>query len=309
MSSLNPSPARSYAEAVERIQVLQALDTQPLDAHTSAAQNPKSYEVDPVSRSNWLTHGKKTPRAAVFLHGFTNSPKQFEELGQRFFERGYNVLIPRAPHHGLRDRLTDSFKDLSVDELKRYTTEAVDIAQGLGEQVSVIGLSMGGTLALWAAQNRADMALAAAIAPFLAIGFVPAGLTPPLLRLALLLPNVFFWKDPRIKNEPVPPLHSYPRMGTHAVANIFQIAVEVGRQAHNAPPRAGVVWMITNPSDKTVSNGTAQHLVDTWRAAGAQNIHTYAFEAQYNLPHDLIDPLKPGQQVDLVYPVLLDLLA
>jgi pimeloyl-ACP methyl ester carboxylesterase len=36
--------------------------------------------------------------------------------------------------------------------------EVVDIAQGLGEQVSMAGISMGGVVTAWAAQNRPDIA-------------------------------------------------------------------------------------------------------------------------------------------------------
>jgi esterase/lipase len=81
----------TYADAVARIQAFQARE---------------GAEVNPLCRTALLTHGQWVERAITFLHGFTSCPKQFDQLGQRFFERGYNVFIPREPNHGLADRMT-----------------------------------------------------------------------------------------------------------------------------------------------------------------------------------------------------------
>jgi len=41
----------------------------------------------------------------------------------------------------------------------------VDIAQRLGEQVVMLGISAGGVATAWAAQNRSDIDLAVIISP------------------------------------------------------------------------------------------------------------------------------------------------
>jgi hypothetical protein len=61
------SPARTYAEAQARIAALRALD----DA-----------TVRPGSGTAFRSHGKKTARAVVFYHGYTNAPPQFDRLGE-----------------------------------------------------------------------------------------------------------------------------------------------------------------------------------------------------------------------------------
>jgi len=38
--------------------------------------------VNEISRSRLMTHGKKTPRSYLLIHGATNSPRQFWELGE-----------------------------------------------------------------------------------------------------------------------------------------------------------------------------------------------------------------------------------
>jgi carboxylesterase len=48
-----------------------------------------------------MTHAKKVDRAIILVHGYTNCPQEFHELGQRFYAVGYNVLIAPLPHHRL----------------------------------------------------------------------------------------------------------------------------------------------------------------------------------------------------------------
>src|SRR6185503_9544167 len=115
------------------------------------------------------THGQKVERAILLLHGYTNCPQQFLELGQRFYDLGYNVLIAPLPHHGLANRLTDEQSQLTAKELASYADEMVDIAHGLGNEVVMMGISGGGVATAWAAQNRSDLDLAVIISP--AFGF------------------------------------------------------------------------------------------------------------------------------------------
>src|SRR5947207_163517 len=104
-----------YAEALARVAALQALDT---DA------------VHTLCRTQLLSHGQRTARAVIFLHGLTNCPKQFARLAQTFFERGDNVLNARMPLHGLRDRLTAELAGLSARQLTDFTGHLLDLAHG-----------------------------------------------------------------------------------------------------------------------------------------------------------------------------------
>jgi hypothetical protein len=40
--------------------------------------------VNPACRTRVYTHGARTERALLLLHGFTNCPQQFDALGTRF---------------------------------------------------------------------------------------------------------------------------------------------------------------------------------------------------------------------------------
>ena len=94
--SSHPNPVQSYKEALERINQLQT-------------QEPPG--MNPVCEIQLMTHDKKVDRVIILVHGYTNCPQQFKELGQRFYNLGYNVLIAPLPHHGLADRMTEAQAD------------------------------------------------------------------------------------------------------------------------------------------------------------------------------------------------------
>src|SRR5215831_9187411 len=144
-----PAPAASYEEACARFAAHLERDT---------------ADIDPLSRARLVTPGHRVERAIVFFHGLTNAPRQFDKLSERFIARGYAVLVPRVPYHGYLDRMNTDLANLTVRDLVEVTAEAVDLAAGLAEDVTVSGISMGGVQAMWAAQYR-PIALAAPIAP------------------------------------------------------------------------------------------------------------------------------------------------
>jgi carboxylesterase len=284
-----------YADALARISALQALDGE---------------AINPLCRTQLLTHGRKVERAMVFLHGFTNCPQQFAGLAQTLFERGWNVLNVRLPHHGLRDRLTGDLANMRADEMIAFTADAVEMAHGLGEHVTLAGLSLGGTLALRAAQQRPDLDRAVAIAPMIAPPNVPRWLLPWLVGSARLLPNFFIWWDSRTKAKMPGPQHAYPRFASRALAEMLVIAARVESDAFRAgarPPTKAIL-LVTNAADPAVDSAAAKAVTDRWRANGAQNIETYEFAAALELMHDIIDKDQPAQRTELVYPILIDLI-
>src|SRR2546430_17387940 len=98
--------------------------------------------VNPLCHTRLYPHGRRTERALSLLHGFTNCPQQFDALGRRFFELGWNVLIPRYPRHGYSDRLNTSIAELRADHLAALADRAAEAGAGLGERLTVAGLSL-----------------------------------------------------------------------------------------------------------------------------------------------------------------------
>ena len=287
----HPRPVRSYEEALQRIERLRA-------------QEPAT--LNPVCRLQFMTHNRKVERAIVLVHGYTTCPQQFHALGQRFFDLGYNVLIAPFPHHGLADRMTDEQAQFTAAEMATYADEVVDIAQGLGERVSMAGLSAGGVTTGWAAQYRTDIDKAMLISPAFGAEQIPTPLTAAVTNVFSLLPDTFTWWDPVNQDKDGIP-YAYPRYSRHALVQTFRLGFAVQAGARRSRPAANKLIVVTNANDHSVNNEMTRAVVQEWQAHGA-TIVTYEFPADLRLDHDLIDPLQPTQRVDLVYPRLIQLL-
>ena len=80
-------------------------------------EQEKQDSTRDVCITKLFDHGKQTEHVIVLMHGFTNCPEQFNELGRQHFDAGNNVLIPRMPYHGLSDRLTDVLVNITAENL------------------------------------------------------------------------------------------------------------------------------------------------------------------------------------------------
>jgi carboxylesterase len=288
----HPHPARDYGDAVRRIQALRA-------------QEPPG--MNPVCHLLFMTHGQKTERAIVLVHGYTNCPQQFRALGERLYDLGYNVLIPPLPRHGLADRATRELRRLTAEELATYGDEVIDIAQGLGEQVTLLGFSAGGVVAAWASQHRRDIHLGVIISPGFGVTQIPTRLITPAVNLLTRLPDFYLWWDPTLRDASGLP-HAYAGYSTRGIAQVMRLGLAARAEAERTPPAARSILVITNAGDRTVDNALVYQVTATWRKQGA-NLRTYEFAADLRLEHDFIDPGQPYQRVEVVYSVLVDLIA
>ncbi len=277
-----------YQSAVDIAQGLTALD---------------GPNVNPVCHTRLYTHGHRTERSLVLLHGFTNCPAQFDELGRRFFARGWNVLIPRYPRHGYTDRLNTSIAELRSDHLVAVANRAAIAGAGLGEHLTVAGLSLGAILTGYVAQTRADVERAVLIAPMFGLKPIPGPALTALTEVAYRVPNFYIWWNAKAKADINPP-HGYPRFATHAYAALFTTGRRVMHEAARSAPQARSICVITNAAEPRLDNRYTKHLVELWRRRGA-NVETFEFTAREGLPHDLIDPVSNASEVlGRSYPVV-----
>lgn len=284
-------PAVTFAEALRRIDSLATRD----DA-----------TVDPRCRLRLYHHGHPTGRVVVIFHGLTNCPQQFDEFARRVHDRGANVLVVRLPHHGLADRMTTELGRVRAAELTAVADQAVDMAHGLGDSVSVTGLSVGGTMALWIGQHRADVDRVVAIAPLLGVHAIAGPLTPSAARLAMTLPDqLMWWDDKKQANLPGPP-YCYPRFSTRAVGETLRLGCAVAELARRAAPAAASVVLVTVANDPAVTNPPIEALAAAWRQKAPGKIETFEFPADLGIGHDMIDPLQPYARLDIAYPPLID---
>jgi esterase/lipase len=285
-------PAQTYAEALERVKGLDAKDM---------------GKLGPFGSTLLLTHGKKTDKVVVLLHGYTKSPHEFEPLGKLLFAQGYNVLIPRLPHHGLADRMTTEQERLTAEEIATLANEVVDCAHGLGDHITVVGLSAGGLTTAWAAQHRPEVEKAVIMAPAFGYKVVPTFATRPVMNAYQMLPNSFKWWDEKQK-EKLGPAYYYPRSSTHALAQLLRFSFAAQQKAAVQSPAAQSILIVTNAHDADVNNDMTASVVANWRRNAPDKIHTFEFPDSKGLLHDFIDPDMPNQKTSSVYPILLDLI-
>ncbi len=259
--------------------------------------------VNPLCRTRVYTHGQRTERALLLLHGFTNCPQQFDAVGRRFHEQGWNVVIPRYPRHGYSDRLNTSIAELRSDQLIAVANRSAEAAAGLGERLVVAGLSLGGILTGHLAQTRDGIERAVLIAPMFGLRPIPGPALAALSKVAQVLPNRYVWWNNRLKDK-IGPAHGYPRFATHAYAALFETGAGVIKAAREAAPKARQICVITNDGEPRLDNRFTYALIDAWRRRGA-TVRTFEFPKSDRLPHDLIDPANPNQNTELAYPVVM----
>lgn len=284
-----PRPAPDYAGALARIAALREADTD---------------EINPRCRTTFLTHGAATHTAIALFHGFTNCPAQYDLFARRLHERGHNVLVARVPHHGLNDRHTPDFARLTADEMATLAAESSDILHGLGERSVVIGFSLGGAMAAWVAQYRADIDHVALIAPAISVYGIGPLPQRTAARLVQLLPNRYISWENAEELRAAGPNHAYPRYSTRAVGQLLRLGAAIQAAARRSIYACGETTVITNPVDDTVNNAGINRVVREWRRQGAP-VTTHEFPASWQLIHDLMDPMQQEQQVARVYPQLL----
>jgi len=287
-------PAIDYETAMARFAQIQA-------------QEEAQENLNTVCCSKILTHGHKTERVIILMHGMTNCPQQFVELAPIFFEQGYNVLIPRMPHNGLADPDTDDLRYLKSVELRDNCNSMIDIARGLGDHITYLGLSVGGLMAAWVAQYRNDVDRAVVIAPSFTIsphlGVIPSRI---IMRLFLTLPNIMTQRIQPFKDGPD---HNYLGFATRGLGEMMRFGFSIYDSSKKRSAAAQSVLVITNAADAAVNNKITLNVAKNWQTNGLKQLETYQFDAKYKLIHDVIDPGQKQQNIAVTYPILLDLIS
>ncbi len=256
--------------------------------------------------STAMTHGRKTENAVVLVHGLTNCPKQWELFGREIQARGWNVLILRLPDHGIGNPQTgkigpvSALSDLSAEKLARYGDQAVDLGRGLGESTHVMGLSLGGTVAAWMAQERSDVERAVVIAPGIGLPSGPYALTWGVTNFFTHIPDLSIGHGGKLA-------HEYQGWSTGGIADTFLLGKYVRQQSEETGPAATAISMLLNPNDDTISNPRAEELAEEWRDHGRE-VRLVWLPDKPVLGHDVIDPGQPWADPGLVYPRLMRLL-
>lgn len=90
----------------------------------------------------------------LVIHGFTGSTQSVLPLAEAFAKEGFTVLVPRLTGHGIspEELAKASFQDWLQD-----VEEALDELRLHADKIFITGLSMGGALTLYLAENYHDI--------------------------------------------------------------------------------------------------------------------------------------------------------
>lgn len=218
------------------------------------------------------------------------------------FDKGHNVLILRMPHHGLKSHSVSELKALKAEALQEHADGAIDLASGLGDKITVVGISGGGTVATWIAQHREDVDRVLALSPFYGVPQIPASLNTFLMNLASRLPNVSL-------QNPAEPLREWVYRGeaTRGIAAFMRLGRNVLASAENGAPHVSTLYFVTTVVDDTADNDYTTDLVGIWTEAGAE-VAAFEFAAAEDIPHNSVDPAADPARKALVYAKIMAML-
>ncbi|BAT54732.1 phospholipase/Carboxylesterase [Nostoc sp. NIES-3756] len=240
--------------------------------------------------SQFFVHTHTTSKVCLFLHGFTAAPYQFQPLGKALFNKGYNVLVPLQPGHGIAgDWNRNNPPPLSTD-IKTYqdfVLEWVEIAQTLAEEVVIGGLSTGGTLAAWLALNypqKVDRALL--FTPYLGNYNIIFDL------LIKILPIYFEWFNKDASGN-----FGYKGFRVPALRIFLELGEQLLKQAQNHP--SAPILMVCSESDRAVSRSKQQDFFTTVVKQQPKSWY-YCFDDSLEIEHRMMTKLEDNDYEELV---------
>jgi alpha-beta hydrolase superfamily lysophospholipase len=260
-------------------------------ARRGAADDERNPAVRAAAGTRLWSHGERRPRAVLLLHGYTHTPQQLGLLAEQFFARGYNVLVPRAPLHGLVS--PPPHARLTVAALRVYASDAWRLTTHLGAEAGVVGISGGAVLGTWLAAHRAgEVRRLLALAPF----FRPHRRhAPPIAVAAMRLAYGSRLLPDRVDRNG----YSYV-----ALAQYLRLAATVRTRPGAGPHRVAVVL---SAGDEAVDRATAFGLPAALAAATGASFEKVLLPATMRLPHDIVSPAAVGAHRDDLYARYLDL--
>lgn len=100
--------------------------------------------------------------AVLLIHGFTGSPSEMRLLGRYLAKEGYTVMGIRLAGHG---STPEDLERMRAGDWMNSVLDGYSFLAGMAKEVSVVGLSMGGLLAMLLSTVREVKCVASLAAP------------------------------------------------------------------------------------------------------------------------------------------------
>jgi len=160
----------------------------------------RGVETAPVIRgAQTIDLQEEGSPGVLLLHGFGDTPQTLALLARKLHKAGYSMYAPLLPGHG---RNMEAFEKSRATDWISAAKSALTQMRSRHDSVSVVGLSMGGALAVLLAAEFHDIPALILIAPYLGM--------PRMLRLAAS--TYWLWgrlagevnaRDPRSIHDPI----------------------------------------------------------------------------------------------------------
>lgn len=204
----------------------------------------------------------RTAMSVLFVHGFSATGQELRPLPDLVAQAfGANLHFTRLTGHG-QDGAAMSRATLA--DWRRDVTEAITIAQHLGDEVTIIGCSTGCTLATLALTEGAQVRAMVHVSPNF-------GLRRRVLQTLLDLPGARHWARYLAGStqsfEPISAAHraywtvEYPTAAVHVMAD----AVRAARQSDLSRIKAPALFCFNN-ADQVVHPADIRNVMERWGA-------------------------------------------
>lgn len=207
----------------------------------------------------WQASGA-TGHTVVLLHGFTGTPAHLRPLAAELAAAGYGVRVPLLAGHGTTmDDLADTGADDWIDSARAAVLAAA--ADPGGDVVHLLGLSMGGLIALILAAQAAASPHAPRIGSVTTIDS-PVIVRDPTFYLAAIgrfaMPTTTWpQEDPGLEPDMAPYWQGYESFHTIGAVSLLAVMARAVRAARGVAAPALVVQSRT---DETVHPSSARVL-------------------------------------------------
>jgi carboxylesterase len=192
--------------------------------------------------------------AVLLLHGAGDTPQTLRYLAAELHDRGFHVAAPLLPGHG---RDLDAFARVTAREIVAAARATFAGLRAKREWVGLIGLSMGGAVAVQLAADAPDLPALGLAAPYLAM--------PPRIARAASLAWLWGPLAPVVQSaDGVSVLDAEERARSLAYGaftpSALRALAEIVRSAAAALPRvAAPTLFLQSRTDNRISVSAAEH--------------------------------------------------
>lgn len=186
----------------------------------------------------------------LLVHGFTGSPSEMRLLGESLQQEGYTVLAPRLPGHGTSP---SHMAQTGWQDWYGAVEDAYHFLLGLCREISVVGLSMGGLLALKLAAEYPVNKVAALSAPIY--------IADKRLKWLPLYRVVRQYVPKRRRHLNVDPIYSvcYDRTPLSSLASLLEFIPRVDAVL---PRLTAPLLIVQSKAEHTVCPRSASHILE-----------------------------------------------